>query len=63
MDMRWARSEMQLDLTNGRFRDQIGEIAAPVHGVAEGRDRDVDVREHRRTIRQAIAAGIAPGRS
>jgi len=29
VDMRWARSEVQLDLTDGRFRDQIAELAAP----------------------------------
>lgn len=59
VDMRWARSETQLDLNNGRFRDQIGEIAAPVHGVPKDQIATLDVREHRRTIRQAIAAGIA----
>ena len=30
VDMRWARSETQLDLTDGRFRDQIADLAAPV---------------------------------
>jgi WD40 repeat protein len=59
VDMRWARSELQLDLTNGRFRDQIAELAAPVHGMAKDELAGVDVRQHRRTIRHAFAAGIS----
>jgi hypothetical protein len=59
IDMRWARSEVQLDLTNGRFRDQIAELAAPIHGMAKDDLTGEDVRQHRRTIRTAWLAGTA----
>ena len=59
VDMRWARSETQLDLTDGRFRDQVADLAAPVHGMAKDELASEDVRQHRRAVRQAIAAGIA----
>ncbi len=59
VDMRWARSESQLDLTNGQFRDQIADLAAPVRGMAKDELASEDVKQHRRAIRQAIAAGVA----
>jgi hypothetical protein len=59
VDMRWARSEEQLDLTDGRFRNQVADLAAPVHGMAKDELASEDVRQHRRAIRQAIAAGVA----
>ena len=59
IDMRWARSEVQLDLTDGRFRDQVADLAAPVHGVPKDELTGEDVRQHRRALRQAVAAGIA----
>ena len=59
--MRWARSETQLDLTDGRFRDQVADLAAPVHGMAKDELASEDVRQHRRAMRQAVAAGIALG--
>ncbi len=59
VDMRWARSEVQLDLTDGRFRDQIAELAAPVHGIGKDELAGADVRQHRRTLRHAFAAGVA----
>lgn len=61
VDMRWARSEEQLDLTNGRFRDQIAELSAPVHGVRKDDIAGEHVRQHRRTIRTVVAAAIALG--
>src|SRR5690349_16752848 len=57
--MRWARSEVQLDPSDGRFRDQIADIASPVHGVAKDELTGEDVRQHRRAIRLAIGAAIA----
>jgi hypothetical protein len=59
VDMRWARSEVQLDPSDGRFRDQIADIASPVHGVAKDELTGEDVRQHRRAIRLAIGAAIA----
>ncbi len=58
VDMRWARSEEQLDLTNGRFRDQIAELSAPVHGVRKDDIAGEHVRQHRRTMRTIWAAAI-----
>lgn len=58
VDLSWARSEEQLDLRNGRFRDQVAELAAPMHGVAKDDLVGTDVREHRRTRRWATA-GVA----
>jgi len=59
VDMRWARAEVQLDLTDGRFRDQIADLAAPAHGMAKDELAGEDVRQHRRALRQAVAAGVA----
>ena len=59
VDMRWARSEVQLDLTDGRFRDQITELAAPIHGMSRDELAGANVRQHRRTLRHAYSAGIA----
>ena len=56
IDMRWARSDAQLDLQNGRFRDQVAELAAPMHGVAKDDLAGDDVRQHRRTLRTAWGA-------
>ncbi|MGO9875008.1 MAG: TIR domain-containing protein [Acidimicrobiia bacterium] len=59
VDMRWARAEVQLDLTDGRFRDHIADLAAPAHGMAKDELTGEDVRQHRRALRQAVAAGVA----
>jgi WD40 repeat protein len=59
VDLRWARSEEQLDLRHARFRDQVAEIAAPLHGLAKDELEGEDVRQHRRTKRWAAAAVIA----
>ncbi len=56
IDMRWARSDAQLDLHNGRFRAQVAELAAPMHGLAKDDLEGEDVREHRRTLRIAWGA-------
>jgi len=59
VDMRWARSEVQLDPSDGRFRDQIADIASPIHGVPKDELTGEDVRQHRRAIRLAFSAAIA----
>jgi WD40 repeat protein len=58
VDMRWAGNEDQLDLTNGRFRDQIAELSAPIHGVRKDDIAGEHVRQHRRTVRTVVGAGI-----
>lgn len=59
VDMTWARSEDQVDLRNARFRDQVAEIGAPIHGMAKDDLEGADVREHRRTLRWAWGAAAA----
>lgn len=59
VDLSWARTEEQLDLRNARFRDQIAELAAPIHGMAKDDLEGADVREHRRTLRAAWGAAAA----
>jgi hypothetical protein len=55
VDMRWARQDSQLDLRDGRFADQVADIAAPLHGVAKDDIAGADVRQHRRTRRVITA--------
>jgi WD40 repeat protein len=56
LDLRWAREEQQVDLNNGRFRNAVAEIAAPLHGVSKDQIEGEDVRQHRRTVRIAWSA-------
>jgi WD40 repeat protein len=51
LDLRWARSETQLDLRHGRFRDAVAELAAPMHGMAKEDLDSEDVIRHRRMLR------------
>ena len=59
VDLRWARAETTLDLSDFRFRNQVAEIAAPIHGVPKEELVSADVRMYRRAVRQAFAAGLA----
>ncbi|GAB3070980.1 toll/interleukin-1 receptor domain-containing protein [Pedococcus soli] len=58
VDMRWAAAEPAalLDLRHPRFREQVAEVAAPVHGVTKDDLTGEDVRQYRRTRRLAGAA-------
>ncbi len=56
LDLRWAHEETELDLHNGRFRNAIAEIAAPLHGCSKDEIEGEDVRQHRRTVRIAWSA-------
>jgi WD40 repeat protein len=58
LDMRWARTEGQLSLRNGRFRDQVAELAAPIRGVTKDALEGADLREHRRTRRMVVGVGV-----
>lgn len=51
VDLRWARSEVDLDLHHARFRDAIAELAAPVHHVGKDELEGDHVRERRRVRR------------
>jgi WD40 repeat protein len=55
LDLRWARTETDLDLRNTRFRSSVADLAAPIHGVAKDELEGEDVRQHRRTRRLARA--------
>jgi hypothetical protein len=55
LDLRWARSETDLDLRHSRFRDAIANLAAPMHGMRKDEFESEDVRIHRRAMRLARA--------
>jgi WD40 repeat protein len=59
LDLRWAHQDQQLTLRNGRFRDAVAEIAAPLHGRTKDDIEGEDVRQHRRTVRIAWSATAA----
>ena len=56
LDLRWAQSELDLDLRSARFRDAVAELAAPIHHVAKDELEGEDLKQHRRTIRLARGA-------
>jgi WD40 repeat protein len=57
LDLRWAHHESQLNLRNGRFRDAIADLAAPMHGISKDELQSEDLRQYRRRMRVAWAAG------
>lgn len=57
VDVRWAKDEDQLDLKDPRFADSVADIASTVRGVPKDDLASEEVRQHRRTIRTAWAAG------
>ena len=61
LDLRWARTETDLDLRNSRFRDAIADLGAPLHGIPKDELEGEDIRQHRRAIRlaRAAVAGLA----
>jgi WD40 repeat protein len=59
VDLRFARTETQLDLRHARFRDAVADIAAAVRGVAKDELESEEIRQHRRTVRTAWTAGVA----
>ena len=58
VDLRFARTEEQLDLNNPEFSAAIADIASPIRGVPKDELLSEEVRQHRRTVRTAWAAGI-----
>ena len=59
LDLRWARTATDLALRNGRFRDCVAQLAAPITGRPKSEIEGEDVRQHRRTVRTAWAAASA----
>ena len=58
VDLRWARTEADLDLRNARFRAAVADVAAPLRGVAKDDLESEEIVQHRRTVRTALAAGF-----
>ncbi len=59
VDLRFARTEEQLDLNNPRFSAAVADIACAIRQVPKDELESEEVRQHRRTVRTAWAAGIA----
>ncbi len=57
VDLRFARTEEQLDLKNPRFSAAIADVASAIRGVPKDELESEEVRQHRRTTRTAWAAG------
>ena len=58
VDLRFARTEEQLDLNNASFRAAVADIASAVRGIPKDELESEEVRQHRRTVRTAWAAGL-----
>jgi hypothetical protein len=59
VDLRFARTDEQLDLNNAAFRGAIADVASAIRGVPKDELESEEVRQHRRTVRTAWGAGIA----
>ena len=59
VDLRFARTDEQLDLRNAAFRAAVADIAAPIRGIAKDELESEEIRQHRRTVRTAWAAAVA----
>jgi WD40 repeat protein len=59
VDLRFARAEEQLDLKHPAFNSAIADIASTIRGVPKDELASEEVRQHRRTVRTAWAAGIS----
>ena len=58
VDLRFAKGENQLDLKNPEFAAAVADVASAIRGVPKDELESEEVRQHRRTIRTAWAAGI-----
>ena len=59
VDMRFAHSDEHLDLKNPEFLDAVADISSALHGVPKDELASEEVKQHRRTVRTAWAAGLA----
>jgi len=57
VDLRFARTEEQLDLKNPTFSATVADIASAIRGVPKDELESEEVLQHRRTTRTAWAAG------
>ena len=51
LDLRWARTETDLDLRHSRFREAMAQLAAPMHGMSPQDLESSDVARFRRLVR------------
>ncbi len=58
VDLRWARSDTELDLRNTRFRAAVADIASAVRAIPKEDLESEEVLQHRRTVRTAWIAGL-----
>ena len=58
VDLRFARGDDQLDLKNPTFSAAIADVTSAVRGIPKDELESEEVRQHRRTIRTAWAAGV-----
>ena len=58
VDLRFARTEEQLDLQNPAFSAVVADIASAMRGVPKDQLASEEVRQHRKAVRTAWAAGI-----
>ncbi|UOY00194.1 TIR domain-containing protein [Blastococcus sp. PRF04-17] len=56
VDLRQARDDQHLSLRDPRFRENVAELAAPLHAVGKDELIGEDVVQHRRTMQTARAA-------
>ena len=58
MDLRFARGDEHLDLQNPDFSAAVADIASAIRGIPKDDLASEEVKQHRRTVRTAWAAGI-----
>jgi WD40 repeat protein len=58
VELAWARTRRQRSLDDRRFTDHVASLAAPLHGKSKDELIGEDLREHRRTLRIALAAVV-----
>ena len=59
VDLRFAKSEEQLDLNNASFRAAVADVASAIRQVPKDELESEEVRQHRRTTSTAWAAVLA----
>ncbi|TVL88627.1 TIR domain-containing protein [Streptomyces sp. SAJ15] len=61
VDLTWARSETTLSLGHARFRQNIGTLAAALHGVSKDELDSEEARQHARSVgvRRGLTWGLA----
>ena len=61
VDLRFARGDELLDLKNPDFSAAVADISSAIRGIPKDELASEEVRQHRRTIRTAWAAGVLVG--